>query len=144
MALKRWTPLLAAVLAAAACGGDDGTGVTASFPEIAGEYDYAAQVEGAPEAEFVGTLEIFDVSRNDAEFTGNWTIYLVDTTTGDSVAGYTGPISSGTVQKNRSIEFDFGTPDYHHSGTVEGSTITGTWVLQGETTDFTGPFTAQR
>jgi hypothetical protein len=140
--MRKLIPFLTLVLVASACG-DDGV-EPELYPEIAGDYDYEATVQEEPDAALTGTLEIFDVSRTNPEFVGSFMIYLVDTATDDTVASVTGPVSAGTVSEQGAIEFDFGSPSFHHTGTLSGSTISGTWVLQSDTLNVSGPFSATR
>lgn len=111
------------------------------FPNVSGSYDYNASVSGLPSAAIVGTLGI--VADDDTgTITGAWSITISGGGQAPSTSG--GQLTSARVTEDGDVLFDFNSPDYRHVGRVSGRNITGTWILSGGTSSFTGSFTAIR
>jgi hypothetical protein len=83
-----------------------------------------------------------DDSRETQEFTGTYTTTLSGG--GLPPSSYAGSIVNARVTEGRDILFDLDDSRYHHAGTLNGGTITGSWTLIGQTSSFTGAFTAIR
>lgn len=138
--MRRATMWLALALTLMACG--DSTGPDDSFPAIAGIYDYSGAVHDVPSAAFTGTLTIVDDSRETQEFTGTYALTLSGG--GLAPSSFAGDIVNARVTRDGDVLFDLDASDYHHTGTLNGGRITGSWSLTGSTSSFTGTFTAIR
>lgn len=148
--MKRLLPTLT-LAALAACGGSDATGPkNPTFPSVAGVYQVTGAFPSPPPAlNFNGTISLSQPSREQPALTG--TANLV-------VALSTGPITFSTIN-NASVSegglvgFNVGgstgTASWRFTGTLSGSTITGTHILTGTSstgapTSFSGTFTATK
>jgi hypothetical protein len=105
--------LLSAVLAvaAAACGGDDGTGPTGSL-----------NVEGTWSA------SVSNLSGGGASCHTSTPVQV--TTCLTPTESFSSALGSGNVTNGQlagtTVTFDLGSPDFHHSGTVNGTSMSGT------------------
>lgn len=110
------------------------------YPLIAGVYDYNAPVNGLRGARYKGTITIVDASRDDPQFRGSWLISFYFGT--DVVANFEGHLASAMVTEAGEVEFDLSDASWHHSGTVNGTGLSGDWVRPGSS--LMGSFTAVR
>lgn len=134
--------LLALILPLAACGGDS-TGPDTRYPEIAGIYDLNAPIDGSPGARVSGTITLVDTDRNTPEFTGTYGAQVL--AANGTVAGtFNGDITGGTITRSGQVNFNFDNENFRFTGTQNGRAITGTWLLRGTTSNFSGTFTASR
>lgn len=141
--MLRFRTILQVALVAAVMGAcKDASGPDFRYPEVAGLYDYDGFVNGLAEARFTGTMTLVDDSRDTPEFAGTFTITL----SGGGIQPLTlsGSVLNARVTENGDMFFDLDGSDYHHTGTLAGGRITGSWVLIGSTSSFSGTYTAIR
>lgn len=140
-----------AAVAAAACGGDDGTGPTGSL-NVAGTWSVSVSGMSGGGAS-CGTTSPIQVTlqQTGSTFIGSYTggvLTCLTPTESFSAAVGSGSVNSGEVT-GTTVEFSLG-PDFHHSGTLNGGSMSGTaeWTYDfglplGEVT-LTGNWSATR
>ena len=123
------------IVAFAACSGDSMTGPGGNGPpSVAGDWTYAA-------TNMVGNLSGFSIvcsfSNVPMSITQSGSTFSGRTTGGDFVCSSAG-ITDGGIFGDRivvngelsggDVEFDFDGPDWHHTGTITGSSMSGTAI----------------
>ena len=131
----------------AACGDDP---AEPSIPDVAGNWNYAATslTGGGITCSFRNVP--MTLAQNGTTFSGAYSGGLLSCTgpggsLSEQVAG--GAVAAGTIDGN-SVQFDIDTSDWRNTGTISGSSMSGTVVVRinDGTTTFTlaGDFTASR
>jgi hypothetical protein len=125
--MRRYLLSALTAVTAAACGGDDGTGPTGSL-NVAGTWSVSVSAMTGASAS-CGTSSPIQVTlrQTGSTFTGSYAdgiLTCVTPTESFSAAVGSGSVSNGTVT-GTTVEFDLG-PDLHHSGTLKGTSMSGT------------------
>jgi hypothetical protein len=132
---------------AAACG-DDATGP--SVPNVAGSWIYAATNVTAGSVTCSFTNVNMTLTQSGTSFSGTYSGGLLSCTgpggtISEQIGG--GPISAGTIS-GTTVTFDIDSSDWRNTGTIAGSSMTGTVVVrivvEGSTVTLTGNFSASR
>jgi hypothetical protein len=122
--------LLSAVLAvaAAACGGDDGTGPTGSL-NVDGTWSASvSNLSGGGASCHTSTPVQVTIRQTGSTFTGSYSGGILTCLT--PTESFSSALGSGNVTNGQlagtTVTFDLGSPDFHHSGTVNGTSMSGT------------------
>jgi hypothetical protein len=127
-----------------ACGGDSSTAPkNPTFPSVAGVYAISGSFTGAA-LPFSGTITFSQPSREQPTLEGsaNLTVYATD---GNITFG---TIDNASVSETGLVGFNVGsavgTATWRFTGTLTGTTITGTHLLSDATSSAGGTFSAVR
>jgi hypothetical protein len=146
-------PVISAFLALiglAACGKDSSDPSQSAPPNIAGNWTYTTSNLTGSGLTCSSSGTTMTITQQDATFTGTYSGGML---TCSAVGGSASqPITGGTVVNgslsSTTVAFDMDTPDWHNSGTISGTMMSGTTriVATSGTTTFTlnGSFTASR
>ncbi|MGH7472130.1 MAG: hypothetical protein ACRENP_29620 [Longimicrobiales bacterium] len=141
---------LAAGLCVAACGDNAFvSGVTSESSNVSGSWSYSASdvAGGGLSCNITGVT--INLTQTQSTFSGTVigghlrclqsTTVVIDNPLANDV------IANGRVTGS-SVSFDIGTPDVHHSGTMNGNSITGQLTIRADTTGvpLTGRYTMAR
>jgi hypothetical protein len=117
------------------------------FPAVAGTYDITVQFDAFPPsaARGNGSISFDQPTREEGALTGTANIQLVVGTSSGTVT----TVSNAAVDKDGSITFRLGTSAtggtfWGFDGDVKGRSLSGTHILAGSTSSFTGTWTATR
>jgi hypothetical protein len=122
---RNWGLALTAIIVVA-CGGDNGTG---PGPANVGGSWSASVANLAGDGATCSTVTPIQVtlSQTQSTVTGSYTGGILTCTTPGKSFSTTlssGAVSNGELNGNN-ITFDLGSPDFHHTGTVEGTLMSG-------------------
>ena len=115
-------------VAAAACGGDDSTGPTGS---LSVEGSWSATISnltgGGASCSTTSPVQL-NLRQTGTSFTGTYSsgvLTCVTPTESFSTPVGTGSVTNGQVD-GTTVTFDLGSPAFHNSGTLQGSSMSGT------------------
>ena len=127
------TAILLVLLWRAGCGGDAAGPEIPTYPNVAGTWTYnASNLSGAGGSCNVTGL-ILTISQSGGTFSGSYSGGNTSCVIGaqNYPAGpSSGTIVSGTVTEGGTISFDFDTADWRNSGTIVGSSASGTATVR--------------
>jgi hypothetical protein len=117
--------LVAAVLALAACGGSDSTGP--SDANVAGAWTLSASNMSGQGVSCTLSGSNLSITQSGTTFSGSYGPGTLTCVAGTQSVGSTvqGTVVNGTVDGN-AVAFDLDTQDFHHTGSVSGSSMSGT------------------
>jgi hypothetical protein len=137
-----------------ACGGDGTTApLGPQHADVEGVWSYDANMTGTLSG-FALTCSLagrtMTLIQTGATFSGTVSSGTLTCSAGGATISDpfgTGIVNNGQVDGN-SVQFDFGVPDWRHTGTVNGGSMSGSVTLVAELTDevviVTGPWAAAR
>jgi hypothetical protein len=128
MRLARYVLLLAAATAIAACGDS-----TAPAADVSGSWSLTISNLAGGGATCDFTAMTLTLTQTGSTFSGTHGTGTISCSGGGS--SFTdpvgsGPIVNGTVGGSGSVAFDFETSDFHLSGTISGTSMSGTATLK--------------
>ena len=145
-------PVLGLLVCVLACGGDDGTGP--GFASVDGSWSLSItnMTGGGAQCSTTSPIQL-TLQQSTTTFTGTYGGGGVLTCTAPlgsfSAATGSGSVINGQVSGHQ-VSFDIGSENFHHAGTVTGSTMTGTatWSFDegsaGTLGELTGSWTATK
>lgn len=122
----------ALALAMAACSGDSGGSMGPVIPQVAGTWTYSATNIAGSGASCSVTGLTLTVNQTAETFTGSYSGGSM-TCSGNGESATLGPfqgtIVSGSISGN-SVSFDLDTQDWRNTGTINGSSMSGTVTVR--------------
>lgn len=112
-------------------------------PDVSGAWNYSASnmTGGGLSCSLSGLA--MTLSQAGATFTGVTTSGRMSCTGAESFTTRTFNVASGAIA-GASVNFDFDTQDWHHTGTLNGNTMSGSVTFRVGTTTLAGQFSATR